>query len=187
MAIKDLEKGLYSLEWQDLYMAGVFGHIKKSLEAIRDSCINPTYEFIGISSQGLVEILAGMRYIPPVDITLIRGNSGDSSIVTISLEKEKAIQALEFMASSSDISLAKPPVGLIRNMDLEMEIEKNNYARTERISGLVPTSQSKAWGLTRHAYMLMRYANVPENESIQIAAEKYGISRSALGSIGQFN
>lgn len=176
---KSLQEKTLSLNHERLTMMGTSGTIQRSLLGV-DSKLEQGLKGFRVAPPQKQEnrnFVDALGFVPPVDITLARYSGGRASIVGYSLDKSsleigmnKVAKIVGFRADSL------PDPSLRSQMTSEFGYEIVGYQMVEQMAPHLRASLERVWGMVRYTNFLSQYLLMPEEEAIEKAKAKFGIS-----------
>ncbi|MBI4020466.1 MAG: hypothetical protein HY367_03975 [Candidatus Aenigmarchaeota archaeon] len=162
-------------EYERLYIVGLHGLLGTPLEWIGDLYDEGAVEFAPVKKEPGRDFLAGFSYRPPVDVTLVRKNNGDSSIVACGLDKMESKKLVSGIALKSGMAYHKPSKTFREDIEESLIIEALTYELCGNISCHVEKDVEDVFGAVKYAHFLVHYSGLAEDGAYRAAGKRFGI------------
>ncbi len=163
--------------YEKFYAVGVYGRLDRSLEEVCDLFKGDnSFEFAEPREEPRRTFLAGVHHKPIIDITLARGDNGESSIINYGVDnKEKVIEVTRRVIQQSGLTPSRPTLDFIATIDQEIDIHQMTYQGCVEISRASGLNLGQAFGLVVYHSFLTNYKGISIQKAGKIATEKIGL------------
>jgi hypothetical protein len=169
--------------YEKLHILGILGDLENTLEHVSSLCANKNLEFAPVTMSNNNPLLPGIYYPPLVDITIDRFPNKEASMVLYSLDKQKAMDVMREVGEKSGFKLKDLEESFVRGLVGLTPYEKRVYRQAEVMAGVINSPElglEKMWGILRYTNFLQTYQGFSEEETLELIAKKFNLSRGIL-------
>ena len=183
MEIKFSTEGNFAIwEYERLSVVGARGKLEEPLYTA-SRLYHFGLEFAPVQKQPKRDFLAGFCFLPaPIDVTLVRTEEKDASIVTYSLDKDESVELIDRLSERLGFYPCSPDDGFTNMIGSEIAVvETITYDQCQKISRMLGVDLEKAFGAVRYTNFLNNYRGLSPVEAMAKAAETFGLPKDKLG------
>lgn len=166
------------LRWnyESCWVLARFGHIADTIFE-RDLASVVGLEVSHVRRDEKRDFFAAFNIEPIVDITLVRGLAGDTSIVTYSLDRGFSEKTLSSISSAVGLVTTPVPSSFIQDMQNTLDIaETRTYEICRIFSSATGKKFEKVFGSLRYINFLLEYKKMPYSEARKEVLKAYGFN-----------
>ena len=178
MVTRSVEGNVVVWKHEELYVLGVFGRMRDYLERINfESTKN--VEYSKVKSETNRDFLAGFHFNPGIDLTVVRRENAESSVVVVGLQKDKSKALLEEVVENIHLVPYAPPSDFLPVSDPDALARILLYQNIGIVVKKLGCSLESAFGIASYGNFLNRYKGCSEEESLDRAVKKFLISKDS--------
>jgi hypothetical protein len=163
-----------------LRVLGILGILERQLDELEELFKDKSqiFEFAPVKKELGRDFLAAFYLDPPIDFTVVRNLSGESSIVTYSLDEDKSREIIDSFVERSGFIPRKPDPDFVETIETEFfYLERITYENCLGASVAENIDLERIFGAVRYANFLYSYRKIPFPDSRKKAHEKFGLEK----------
>jgi len=173
---RSIENNLVIWEYEKLAVLGVYGRLDKPLEEIIELYNDSQLEFGRVKKEPNRDFLAAFYFEPPIDVTLVKTEGNEGSIVTYSLDRGESKKLIDKMVEISGLIIHKPEMDFIETIENEVRyIETLTYEKCRQIPEYLNADLERIFGAVHYANFLNKYKGFSQEDSMKMAADRFSV------------